>query len=133
MIEFYKDRKQKIIDPTLFSDKAEKLAERIAKSGEDRRGKLAKNKRSQLRKFFDEVVRLDGIVKADPKEWDNILPYINMLVAKAAYAEARNNITSGFTAFLKDSIAQVKDPKDMSVFTSFFEAFMGFYRRYGEN
>ena len=75
------------MNPTLFSDVAEKFADKIYKSGLQK-----KNKRTQIRKFYDEVIRLNSLAnnKTNPEEWDNILPYVNMLIAKAAYAEGRD-------------------------------------------
>ncbi|MEA3487534.1 MAG: type III-A CRISPR-associated protein Csm2 [Thermodesulfobacteriota bacterium] len=126
MVSFYKDKEKRILNPTLFSDVAMDWAEKIHNSG---RGKA--NKRSQLRKFFDEVIRLNSRSKTE--DWDNILPYVNMLIAKAAYAEGRHNVTPDFVNLMKSCIREVHEKKDLAVFANFFEAFMGFYRKYGEN
>ena len=128
MVSFYKDEEKRILNPKLFSEFAMNEAEKIHKSG----GKDA-NKRSQLRKFFDEVLRLNSLAKNSPNEWDNILPYVNMLIAKAVYAEGRKKVSPEFVAMLKGCIDQVHGEKDLAVFANFFEAFMGFYRKYGEN
>ncbi len=132
-ITFYKDRSKGIVEPKLFSDFAERAAEGIAKSGQtttrEGKPKLERNKRTQIRKFYDEVLRLNGIVKSNPGDWDVVLPYINMLIAKAAYAKGRSNlVTDDFVKLLKDCVAQVEKPADLDVFANFFEAFMGFYR-----
>lgn len=133
-IKFYKDIGKKLVEPKLFSDTAEQTADRIASSGQvstrDGRSRLEKNKRTQLRKFYDEVVRLNTIVKGKPEEWDVVLPYINMLIAKAAYASGRKLVTDEFVTFLKDCVAQVQSPEDFDVFANFFESFMGFYKKY---
>jgi CRISPR-associated protein Csm2 len=120
-MKFYNDKGT--INPKLFSDEAEKLAKEIYESG---RGK--NNKRTQIRKFYDEVVRLNSLSKSKSESWENVLPYVNMLIAKSAYAEGRGHVTADFTKFLKESIEQVKKPEDMMVFANAFEAFMGFYR-----
>ncbi len=135
-ISFYKDREKAMIEPRLFSDVAEQAAEEIAKSGQTpsrdgRPPRLDHNKRTQIRKFYDEVVRLNATAKASPEEWDMILPFINMLIAKAAYANGRNKlVTDEFVHLLKECIAQVQKPADLDVFANFFESFMGFYRKY---
>lgn len=137
MIKFYIDENMKTLDPYLFSDKAAALAKEIHEAGlgdPDREGKrkLTKNMRTQIRKFYDETLRYNLLAnaKAKPESWDVIHPYINMLVAKAAYAEGREKVTANFTAFIKNSISQIKTPQDLLVFSNFFEAFMGFYRQY---
>lgn len=135
-ISFYKDKGKAMIEPKLFSDVAEQAAEEIAKSGQTpsrdgRPPRLDHNKRTQIRKFYDEVVRLNATAKASPEEWDVILPFINMLIAKAAYANGRNKlVTDEFVHLLKECIMQVQQPADLDVFANFFESFMGFYRKY---
>lgn len=124
MIEFYKNKENRTIRPELFSTDAEDLAKRFAEADK----KL--NKRTQIRKFYDEVQRLNALSKSNPKDWENILPYLNMLIAKAVYAEGRELVTHDFVSFIRDSVGQVKDPQDLDVFSTLFEAFMGFYRKY---
>lgn len=137
MIQFYKDQTGRLLDPTLFSEKAEKLAKDILTAGlNDRTQRLERNKRTQIRKFYDEVVRLNSIANnrintdTNKEAWDNIIPYVNMLIAKAAYAEGRKLVSANFTSFMKDSIGQIRGPEDLAVFTNLFEAFMGFYKQY---
>ncbi|MCK8603004.1 type III-A CRISPR-associated protein Csm2 [Desulfoferrobacter suflitae] len=122
-VTFYKDKKNRKLRPELFSQTAEQLAERISQADRS-------NKRTQLRKFYDEVVRLNMQTKANAREWDNILPYVNMLIAKGAYAEGRKLVTGEFVKFMKDSIGQIEQPEDLDVFANLFEAFMGFYKKY---
>jgi CRISPR-associated protein Csm2 len=129
-IDFWKDREKAIIDPALFSSKAENLAQEFAKDNEQNKGT---NKRTQIRKFYDEIVRLDMEAKSREGEWANILPLVHMMTARAAYAKGRNLISDGFLEFIKNSVSQVNTAKDLSVFANFFEALMGFYRLYCKN
>jgi CRISPR-associated protein Csm2 len=130
-ITLWKDREKGIVDPFLFSTKAEEFAKKISDEHSQSRGNKS-NKRTQIRKFYDEVIRLDMEAKARKGEWSNILPLVHMLIAKAAYANGREKLISDtFLNFIRDSISQIKDPRDLSVFANFFEAFMGFYRKYG--
>ncbi|MDY0043906.1 MAG: type III-A CRISPR-associated protein Csm2 [Syntrophales bacterium] len=131
MINFYKgDKEKRILDPKLFSDVAMSWAEKIHE-GNVRQKDC--NKRSQLRKFYDEVTRLNSQAKSKTEEWDNIAPFVNMLIAKAAYAEGRNKVSKDFSALVKHCIEKIENEKDLDVFATFFEALMGFYRKYGEN
>jgi len=123
MIEFYKNKENRIIRPELFSIDAENLAKKLVDE------KL--NKRTQIRKFYDEVVRLNTLSRSNPKDWENILPYLHMMIAKAVYAEGRKLVTHDFVSFIRESVGQVKTPGDLDVFSTLFEAFMGFYRKYG--
>ncbi len=129
-IKFWIDREKEEIDPTLFSITAEELATQLAKEcSESRQQKL--NKRTQLRKFYDEVVRLDTAARCAETNWRTILPMVHMLTAKAAYAKGRDLISDSFLEFIKSSVSQIRDTKDLRIFATFFEAVMGFYRQLG--
>ncbi len=127
-IQFWEDKGAKRIDPLLFSQKAEEMAKDLAEENR-RQNKL--NKRTQLRKFYDEVLRLDDLAQGKGMVWDAVIPQIHMLVAKTAYANGRELVSNAFLQFMKDSVAQVESPEDLRVFANFFEAFMGFYRLHG--
>jgi len=126
-IKFWKDKDKKQIDPDLFSEKAEILAKKIFEEGK-RNNKL--NKPTQIRKFYDEVVRFDNIVKASPSEFETMLPYLKMLNAKAAYAMGRDLISKGFKDFISSSLKQIKDKDDFEAFAGLFESFIGYYKFY---
>jgi len=131
-MSFWKCKEKGHIRPELFSDKAEELAKMIANESNDRT-----NAPTQVRKFYDEVVRFDGIIKSKPDDFETFIPYIKMLNAKAAYAHGRESggnplISQGFKEFISQSLKLVNDKKDFEVFASFFEAFMGFYKLYYE-
>ena len=125
-VQFWNDRNNRQIDPELFSTTAEDLANKVNLERINSRDKL--NKPTQVRKFFDEVIRFQGMIQGDPKQFAELLPYIKMLNAKAAYAAGRDLIGTEFKAFLSESLKQVNDREDFEVFCSFFEAFLGFYK-----
>jgi len=130
-IYFWKDKEKGVVDPILFSKTAENFAKKIAEEHEESKGKKS-NKRTQIRKFYDEVLRLDMDAKSKKYNWEDIIPLVHMLTAKAAYANGRDKLVSDrFLVFIKDSVEQIQDAKDLTLFANFFEAFMGFYRLYG--
>jgi CRISPR-associated protein Csm2 len=124
-MNFWKDKKNKLIEPDLFSTDAENLAKKVAEDGTK-----TCNKRSQIRKFYDEVLNFSARVGKDPVEFEKMLPYLKMLNAKAAYAKGRGLISDSFKNFLSNSLQQVNDRDDFDVFSGLFEAFMGYYRLY---
>ena len=129
-LDLWKDKSKKLIEPDLFSEKAEELAKKIYKEQLESKGKA--NKPTQFRKFYDEVLRFDSIVKANPTEFENILPYLKMLNAKAAYAMGRDLVSKGFKDFISYSLGQIHTKEDFDVFADLFEAFMGYYKFYDE-
>lgn len=124
-IKLWKDREKRLLDPELFSEEANNIAKKI---GEDKN----MNKSTQLRRFFDEILRINTMAQTDKNndKWNTILPLVHMIVAKTAYAQGRGLVTQSFFEMMRSGITQIKDKEDLQVFTNFLEAFMGFYKVY---
>lgn len=131
-IELWKDKVNKVVEPALFSKTAEEQAKQLSNDGKDNHGKDKLNKSSQLRCFFDEVVRLNDMAKnrQNPVPMELVLPSLHMLIAKASYAQGRGLVSSSFVTLMRESINQVQDKNDLQIFTNFFEALMAFYKVY---
>lgn len=131
-INFWKDKDKKIINTELFSKDAEAFAKEIYEEGGGR------NKPTQIRKFYDEVLRFESMLKGmtqekQKDEFNNILPYLKMLNAKAAYSMGRDLVSQEFKDFISTSLNQIKDKDDFEVFRGLFESFIGFYKFEEEN
>ena len=122
---FWKDKSKKQLNPELFSGVAENLAWKVFNEGNNKT-----NKPAQIRKFYDEVLRFDSMLKTKQGEFEDVLPYLKMLSAKAAYALGRELISNGFKDFIKESLNEIKDKDDFDAFMGLFEAFMGYYKFY---
>lgn len=134
-IQLWENEATRRINPELFSSVAEGIAENVFNGQIRSNGKA--NKPTQLRKFYDEVLRFDSMIKGLPldkqkEEFEKILPYLKMLNAKAAYAMGRDLISKEFKDFLSESLAQVKSREDFDAFSGLFEAVMGFYKYFDE-
>ncbi|HDD43809.1 MAG TPA: type III-A CRISPR-associated protein Csm2 [Candidatus Desulfofervidus auxilii] len=127
-IEFWRNKENKVINPDLFSEVANEWAREIKEEG-----KKDKNKISQIRKFYDEVLNLSERIKYERRDFQFYLPYVRMLKAKAYYALGRKHITEKFVRFIEACINEIETKEDFEVYKEFFEAFMGFYRYYDEN
>jgi CRISPR-associated protein Csm2 len=125
----------------LFSEIAKEKAVEVYQSGLDQRGNQAKNKSTQLRKFYDELVmwcdkvhntgRLEpGQKGADIRQvrYVESAPFIKMLIAKVAYAKGRNHVDDCFDAMFSHCISSVTDATSLKHAKLFMEAFMGFYK-----
>ncbi|MCF7992151.1 MAG: type III-A CRISPR-associated protein Csm2 [Thiohalocapsa sp.] len=112
------------LDPQLFNEIAKRCARTIADSENKR------NKPSQLRRFYDELVMWNTKAEQHPGEEAvaQYLPFILMLNAKAAYAEGRELVDANFVTLLSHCLRQVKDARTLALVKLFFEAFLGFYK-----
>lgn len=120
-IKFWTDKENNLINPELFSEIAEKWSFYVSRS--------EKNKRSQIRKFYDEVLFFYDNLKNKPKEnFKQFLPFIKMIRAKVYYSLGRKHIDNDFKEMMEKCLNQIEDWDDFEVFKNFFEAFMGYYR-----
>ena len=122
-IKFWIDKENNLINPELFSEIAEKWSFYVSKNPDKKR-----NKRSQIHKFYDEVLSLYNRLKNTPENFNNFLPFIKMIRAKVYYSLGREHIGDDFKDMMEKCLNQIETWKDFEVFKNFFEAFMGYYR-----
>ncbi|HOI90120.1 MAG TPA: type III-A CRISPR-associated protein Csm2 [Candidatus Rifleibacterium sp.] len=133
-IQFWEDRAKKIPKTDLFSKVAETEARLVQEQSTD-----TVNKLTQLRKFFDEIVSFEaryrmaaGKATSDEERariFKQQLPFAHMLIPKVKYAEARKLVSPGFAELIRSAVIDnLKEPEDLKMLKSFFEAFTGYYR-----
>lgn len=123
------------INSELYDAIAEQCSQEVARTGSMER----RNKSSQLRRFYDEIVMWDQRIrqlKEDERArvyGSQYLPLIKMLNAKAAYAESRELVDRNFVELLRRGLSQLtpEHPAAFYNFKLFMEAFMGFYKLHG--
>jgi len=65
---------------------------------------------------------------AQTARYERCAPYIQMLRAKAAYAEGRGLVSMSFLTMFDSVIAGIKSKEDLKHAKLFMEAFMGFLK-----
>lgn len=111
------------LDPELFNGQALQAAKDVAAADRNR------NKSTQLRRFYDELVLWETRVTQQPAKFNEYLPFIRMLNAKAAYAEGRKLVDRTFVALLSHTLKEVNSAETLTTCKLFWEAFMGFYKQ----
>ena len=123
------DIQLKNIPATLFSDIAQDKARSVAEAGDGR-----KNKSTQLRRFYDELVmwyervHFERTPDERKKKYEEVAPFIQMLVAKVAYAKGREHVDECFETLFAHLIRQINSADTLRHAKLFMEAFMGFYK-----
>ena len=93
-----------------------------------------KNKSTQLRKFYDELVmwfdkvQMERTQESKSAKYTEIAPFIKMMNAKVAYARGRDHVDECFETMFSHLIKQISDPDSLKHAKLFMEAFMGFYK-----
>lgn len=110
------------LDPELLNDIAHEAAKSVAIADKER------NKSTQLRRFYDELLLWETRVGQQPDKFPEYLPFIRMLNAKVAYAEGRKLVDGTFVQLMHHTLSKVTNPAELTVCKHFWEAFMGFYK-----
>lgn len=113
---------------TLFSEDAEAVAKQLDVSAQADRGGREKNKSTQIRRFYDELVGWQERIGSDEAKFKQYEAFVKMLNAKAAYAQGRNLVTKEFVDWFKDCVRQVDSPRTLNHFRLHFEAMLGFLK-----
>lgn len=117
------------LSENLFADIAKEKAARVFEGGAGR-----KNKSTQLRKFYDELVmwfekvNLERTKEAKATKYTEVAPFIKMMNAKVAYARGRDHVDECFEQMFSHLIRQIADAETLKHAKLFMEAFMGFYK-----
>jgi CRISPR-associated protein Csm2 len=113
----------------LFAGIAQDKAITVAQAGGGR-----KNKSTQLRKFYDELVmwfdkvHMERTKEAKASKYTEVAPFIKMMNAKVAYAKGRDHVDECFEQMFSHLIRQITDAETLKHAKLFMEAFMGFYK-----
>jgi len=113
---------------TLFDKDAEDVAKLLDASAQADRSGKEKNKSTQIRRFYDELVGWQERIGSDDSRFKEYEAFVKMLNAKAAYAEGRKLVTPDFVKWFRDCVAQVSDARTLKHFRLHFEAMLGFLK-----
>lgn len=113
---------------TLFDADAEGIAKALHASAQADRHGREKNKSTQIRRFYDELVGWQERIGNDDARFKEYEAFVKMLNAKAAYAQGRNLVTQDFVKWFRDCLAQVNDARSLNHFRLHFEAMLGFLK-----
>lgn len=114
----------------LFSAYAKKIAALLGRDNQ-------KNSPSQVRRFYDQLVRYYDEVRFQPSPekktaaLERSLPYILMLESRVHEAFAKEKVDQNFKLFIDSCIGQLRSSptfETLKIFKTLFEAVVGFYK-----
>lgn len=127
-----KNRKEEIITShvvkeekleELIRDEAKKFAEGIINMR-----KKQEDAYTQIRRFYDELVRIQTKSKDDNDSFDKYLPAVYIIASQAAYAQARGKLSASFEKFIVENIRAITIKDDLDKFILYFEAILGYLK-----
>ena len=128
-IEYFKDG---AVNPDLVTTYAQEYADKFVPPKDPNfKGKSAAKAvtSAQLRRFYGDVKKMEMRLK-DSSDKDTafleILPYIKLLKAKAAYAQKRELVNESFKNWIWENVDMINNRKYFAAFLLYFEAVVGF-------
>lgn len=120
----------------LLDVKAMEYAKKLVSKDQNR--KFIAVPRSQLRRLFNEVKRLERKLDMNMAKWEQVYPLIKMLKSKTSYAVARakdrdrnNPCYDQLLSFITDAVDSINNIKEFKAFCLLFESVYGFYYQLG--
>lgn len=118
---YYHDTEKKKLKKEYIIEYPKQIAEAL-----DKEGGREKNKRSQIRKFYDYLLRVEQKMWIDENNFSEIEADLAGLEPYAFYAKTRRLVTQIFVSFIEENVAAIQDEKDIRAFVRHFEAVMAF-------
>ena len=103
-------------------------AEIVARTLHVEAGRYNKNKSSQIRRFYDELVSWQERIGGDDAKFQKYEAFIRMLNAKVAYAKGRGLVGEKFEGWFRDCIKGTTSARALDHFRLHFEAVLGFLK-----
>lgn len=95
----------------------------------EEQGRNDANKRSQIRKFYEYLLRVENKMNLPKNDFSSIEADFMGLVPHVTYARQRSVITDIFVQFIEKNAAAVHDEKDLRAFVKHFEAVIAFTKK----
>ena len=115
-----------------FDQTAEQYAKFLCPDANNNKEKN-KNKGTQLRRFYDELLLWYERAGKDEDVFQEALPFIYMMKSKVAYACGREIVNENFRKFMNQLINQIDSRATLKNAKLFMEAVMGFYKQYNKD
>lgn len=112
---YYEDAEKKVMRPEYIIKYPKEIVEELKC---DRN----KNKSSQLRKYYEFVIRIKDRLRQTNTSYDEMKSEIGRLIPFAEYALTRGKVSDYFQKFISKNVNCIHDEKDFMAFAKHFEA-----------
>ncbi|MCD7882600.1 MAG: type III-A CRISPR-associated protein Csm2 [Lachnospiraceae bacterium] len=115
-------------EKVLKKDYIVKYPEEIARALSDREESKnnKRNKRSQIRKFYDYTLRINDLLVRKAGNFALVEGELNRLIPFVKYAGSRDTVSDLFVSFIVKNISMIKNADDMRAFVKHFEALVAY-------
>lgn len=117
---------EKSLKPEYIVKYSEEIAKRLDNPEEWDRPNSPQNKRSQIRKFYEYVLRIQGLLRRKNVKFELVAAELNRLVPFAHYARSRSTVSELFKSFIEENLRAIHGTEDLDAFVKHFESIVAY-------
>lgn len=122
---YFEDPKEKQkLKPDYIIAYARKIARDL-----DNEGRGNKNKRTQIRKYYDYCLRLQKKMERMNNDFSFVESDFARLIPVVEYAESRARVSQIFVEFIEKNVAAIKDARDLGAYIKHFESVVAYMKK----
>ena len=117
---------EKALRPEYIVAYAKEIAEKLDKPEEWDKFNSPQNKRSQVRKFYEYVLRIQGLLQRKNNNFEVVEAELDRLIPFVNYARSRSTVSELFQIFVEENIRAIHSVEDLNAFVKHFESIVAY-------
>ncbi len=117
---------ESVLKPEYIVEYSKEIARKLASKDEWEKPNTPQNKRSQVRKFYEYVLRIQGLLQLKNNHFGTVEAELKRLIPYAEYAMSRGTVSELFQNFINDNIMALHNVDDLNAFVKHFESIVAY-------
>lgn len=117
---------EKVLKPEYIVKYSREIAGKLDSPEEWDKPNSPQNKRSQIRKFYEYVLGIQGLLRRKNNNFEIVEAELNRLVPFVNYARSRGTVSELFRLFIEENLKAVHGAEDLNAFAKHFESIVAY-------
>ena len=117
---------ERVLKPEYIVKYSKEIADKLNSWQEWDKANSPQNKRSQIRKFYEYVLGIQGLLQRKNNNFAVIEAELNRLIPFVNYAQSRSTVSELFKKFIEENIKAVHGTEDLNAFVKHFESIVAY-------
>ncbi len=114
------------LKPEYIVEYSKAIAEKLSDKNEWEKPNTPQNKRSQIRKFYEYVLRIQSLLHRKNNNFDAVEAELKRLIPYVNYAVSRGTVSELFRNFINDNMMAIHNVEDLNAFVKHFESIIAY-------
>ena len=114
------------LKPEYIVEYSKEIAKKLADRNEWEKSNTPQNKRSQIRKFYEYVLRIQGLLRRKNDNFGAVEAELKRLIPYVDYAVSRGTVSELFQNFINDNMMAIHNVEDLNAFVKHFESIVAY-------